>query len=104
MEPTIGRETLTIEGRQLLEQVKRLLHEGNVRRITIRQEERVVVEFPLTVGVVGAVIAPVLAGIAVIAALLAECTIEVEREEPALAETSVAADPLPAQAWEANAL
>ncbi|HEY1015124.1 MAG TPA: DUF4342 domain-containing protein [Herpetosiphonaceae bacterium] len=93
MQPAFTRETLTIEGRQLLAQIKDLVHEGNVRRIIIKQDERVIVEFPLTVGVVGAVVAPVLAGVAVIAALLAECTIEVEREEPA--PPAPAADTIP---------
>ena len=73
-------ETLRIEGDQLLSQVERLIHEGNVRRIVIKQGEQVVVEFPLTVGVVGALLAPALAAVGAMAALLTDCTIEVERE------------------------
>lgn len=72
-------ETIKVEGGQLLDQIKRLVHEGNVRRIVIKQGERTVVEFPLTVGVVGVLLAPVLAAAGALAALLADCAIEVER-------------------------
>jgi hypothetical protein len=74
-------EKRSITGGQLLEYVKRLLHQGNIRRIVISQEGRPIVEFPLTVGVVGAVFAPVLAAVGALAALLTECTIEIERVE-----------------------
>ena len=74
-------ETIKVEGGQLLDQIKRLVHEGNVRRIVIKQGERTVVEFPLTVGVVGVLLAPVLAAAGALAALLADCAIEVERPE-----------------------
>jgi hypothetical protein len=72
-------ETITVEGGQLLEEVKRLVHEGNVRRIVIKQGADTVVEFPLTVGVAGALIAPWLAAAGAIAALITDCSIEVER-------------------------
>lgn len=72
-------ETIKVQGGQLLEQVQRLINEGNVTRITVRQEDRVIAEFPLTVGVVGTVFAPVLAAVGVLAALLTNCTIVVER-------------------------
>ncbi len=72
-----------VMGDQLLTRVKELIHEGNVRRIIIKQEGRTVAEFPLTFGVVGAVLAPALAAIGAIGALLAQCSIEVVRaEEP----------------------
>ena len=76
-------ETIKVEGGQLIDQIKRLVHEGNVRRITIKQADRTVVEFPLTVGVIGVVVAPMLAAVGALAALLAECTIEVERTKDA---------------------
>jgi hypothetical protein len=63
-----------------LEKVKALIHEGNVRRVVVRQDNRTIAEFPLTAGVVGAVLAPVLAAIGALVALLQNCTIEVERE------------------------
>jgi hypothetical protein len=75
-------ESIKVESGELLERVKGLIHEGNVRRIVIRQGERPVVEFPLTVGVVGTVAAPVLAAVGAIAALLTSCSIEVQREGP----------------------
>lgn len=74
-------ETIKIEGGQLVDQIRRLVHEGNVRRIIVKQGERTVAEFPLTVGVIGVVLAPVLAAVGALAALLTECTIEVERVE-----------------------
>jgi hypothetical protein len=74
-------ETIKVEGGDLLDRVKKIIHEGNVRRIVIKQGSRSVAEFPLTVGVVGAVLAPVLAAVGAIAALLGECSIEVERVE-----------------------
>jgi hypothetical protein len=81
-EPKTTREEVQIKGEQLLITVKKLIHEGNVRRIIIKQEEHTVVEFPLTVGVVGVVLAPALAAVGAISALLTNCTIEVERAEP----------------------
>jgi Domain of unknown function (DUF4342) len=72
-------ETIKVDGAQILEQVKRILHEGNVRRIIVKHEGRTVAEFPLTVGVVGAALAPVLVAVGAIAALLTESTIEIER-------------------------
>jgi hypothetical protein len=73
-------ETTKVQGSELLDKVKGLIHEGNVRRIVIMQGDRTVAEFPLTAGVVGAVLAPMLAAVGAIAALLTECTISIERE------------------------
>ncbi|MDO8795876.1 MAG: DUF4342 domain-containing protein, partial [Vicinamibacterales bacterium] len=72
-------ESFKVAGNQLLDAVKKLLHEGNVRRVIIKQDGRTIAEFPMTVGVIGAVLAPVLAAVGAIAAVLTECTIEVER-------------------------
>jgi hypothetical protein len=74
-------ETIKVEGGQLIERVKQLIHEGNVRRVIIKQGEHTVVEFPLTIGVVGVLLAPALAALGAVAALITECTIEVERSE-----------------------
>jgi hypothetical protein len=76
-------ETFKVTGDDLLRRVKEILHEGNVRRVVIKQGTRTVVEFPVTVGVVGALAAPSLAAVGALAALLTECTIEVERERGA---------------------
>lgn len=80
-------ETIKVQGGELLDAVKKLIHEGNVRKVRIKQGDRIVAEFPLTAGVVGTVLAPVLAAIGALAALLNECSIDVERvhEEPAAA-------------------
>lgn len=73
-------ESFKVSGDGLLAKVKQLIHEGNVRKITIKDAEgRTVVELPLTIGVVGAVLAPVLAAVGAVAALVTDCTIEVER-------------------------
>jgi integral membrane sensor domain MASE1 len=75
-------ETFEIKGEELVKKFKELIHEGNVRRIIIKNKEgKTLIEFPLTFGVVGALIAPVLAAVGAIAALVAECSIVVEREE-----------------------
>jgi hypothetical protein len=64
---------------QVLGKLRDLVEEGNVRRVVVKQRGKTVAEFPLTVGVVGAVLAPVAAAIGALTALLAECTIEVEK-------------------------
>ncbi len=64
---------------QVLGQLKKLVEEGNVRRVVVKQRGKTVAEFPLTIGVVGAVLAPVAAAIGALTALLTECTIEVEK-------------------------
>lgn len=76
------KESFKVAADQLVDAVKKLLHEGNVRRVIIKHDGRTIVEFPLTIGVVGTVLAPVLAAVGAIAALLTECTLEVERSEP----------------------
>lgn len=77
------RERLHTTGDKLLETVKRIVREGNARRIVIRNdEEKVLLEFPLTAGVVGAALLPVWAAIGAVAALVGNCSIEVERKEP----------------------
>jgi len=76
------RERYKVSGDQLLSKVKELIREGNVRRITIRNEEgRVLLEIPLSVGVFGTLLAPPFAAIGAMAALVASCSIEVERHE-----------------------
>ena len=73
------KETIKVTADQLVDAIRKLLHEGNVRRVIIKQADRSVAEFPLTVGVIGTVFAPVLAAAGALAAVLTECTIEVER-------------------------
>jgi hypothetical protein len=82
MEERTFWESIKAEGSELLERVKSILHEGNVRRVIVKQGDRSVAEFPLTIGVVGTVFAPVLAAIGALVALLKDCSIEVERAAP----------------------
>lgn len=74
------KEEFKVSGETLLAKVKELIKEGNVRRITIKDKNgKDIITFPLTVGVVGTVIAPVLAALGALAALIGECTITVEK-------------------------
>ena len=75
-------ETVENKGGELLDRLKHVIAEGNVRRVVVKHEGLTVAEFPLSVGVVGTVLAPVAAAIGALVALLAHCTIEVERTEP----------------------
>ena len=76
-------EKFTVDGSQLVEKVKQLIHEGNIRRVRIVHKGRPLIDIPLTVGVpiaaVTVLAAPVLAALGAIAALVTECTIEVEK-------------------------
>ena len=75
-------EEVRVKGEDLLKKVKELIHEGNLRRIIIKDEKgNTYLEVPLTVGVVGAVIAPVFAAIGALAALASSFTIEVVKKE-----------------------
>ena len=79
-EEKIRTEEFAISGEKLVATVKKLMHQGNIRRITIKNKEgRSLIEIPLTIGVVGALLLPTLAAIGAIAALVTECTIVVER-------------------------
>ena len=77
-----GTEEFRVNGEQLIAKLKEILHEGNIRRIIIKDKDgRTFIEIPLTIGVVGAVLVPVWAAIGAIAALVAETTIIVEKVE-----------------------
>ena len=81
------KESFSLHGENLLKKVKELIEEGNVRRITITDKHgKELATFPLTVGVVGALLLPMLAAVGAIAALVAECTITVEREDEPVKE------------------
>ncbi|GHO82881.1 DUF4342 domain-containing protein [Dictyobacter formicarum] len=85
-----GVEELQVVGEQLLARVKELVHEGNVRRIIIKQDGRSIIEFPLTLGVASIAIAPVWAALGVLGALLGQCSIEVVRTDAPAADTTSA--------------
>jgi hypothetical protein len=76
---TSAWETLKAESANVIERLKEIIREGNVRRVVIKQGNNTIAEFPLTVGVVGAVLAPILAAIGALIALIKDCTIHIER-------------------------
>ena len=76
------KESFRTSGENLLKKVEELIEEGNIRKISSHDKEgKELINFPLTIGVVGAVLAPVLAAVGALAALITECTITVEKEE-----------------------
>jgi hypothetical protein len=76
------KEFFSTTGENLLRKIKELIEEGNVRKITITEKSgRELMSFPLTIGVVGALLTPVLAAVGALAALIGECTIAIERED-----------------------
>ena len=81
----MANEKFTVSGSQLVEKVKQLIHEGNIRKVRLLHEERTLLEIPLSIGApvvaVGIIAAPVLAALGAFAALVTECTIEVEKLE-----------------------
>jgi hypothetical protein len=83
-EEKVRTEEFQVSGEALLAKVKELLHAGNIRRVSIKNDEgRVLIDMPLTLGVVGAILAPQLAAIGAVAALVTKCTIVVEKVEAA---------------------
>lgn len=80
-EPNPRVQEFTLNGDEVVAKVKELIHEGNIRRLTIKNDEgRTMLEVPLTLGLIGAALLPVLAAIGAAAALATRCTIVVERE------------------------
>ena len=76
------KESFSLHGENLLKKVRELIEEGNIRKITITDKTgKELMSFPLTIGVVGALLAPVLAAVGALAALIGECSITVERED-----------------------
>ena len=74
-------QEFTLDGDEVLHKVKELIHEGNIRRIIIKNEDgRTMLEVPLTLGLIGAALLPVLAAIGALAAVATRCTLVVERE------------------------
>jgi len=78
----MASEKFTVTGADLVEKVKQLVHEGNIRRIRVLQKGVLIMEIPLTAGAIVILAAPVLAALGAFAALVTECTIEVEKVEP----------------------
>ncbi len=75
-------EEFKISGKELVEKIKELVRQGNIRRVVIKNEKgKVVMELPLTIGAVGVLLAPTLAALGAIAALLTNCTVVVEKKD-----------------------
>jgi len=79
--PSNKKEQFKVSGEEIVKKIKELIKEGNVRRVKIKDENgKTLMEFTLTIGVIGTVLAPILAAAGALAALAANCTIEVERK------------------------
>lgn len=90
----MATEEFKIDGKELLAKVKTLISEGNARRITIKKESgETLLEIPLALGAIGAIIAPVLAAVAAIAALLTKCSIVVEKRDTTVVEETIIVQP-----------
>jgi hypothetical protein len=87
-------ESVKVEGANMFDKLQALVREGNVRRVIVSQRGRTIAEFPLTVGVVGAVLAPIVAAIGAMVALLQDCSIHVERETPIVSDPTVVSEPV----------
>ena len=78
-----AKERITVSGSNLVEKVKEVVHQGNIRRIRLIHEERALIDIPFSIGAPAAAVvvlaAPLLAALAAIAALVKECTIEIEK-------------------------
>jgi len=86
-------EQFKVRGEKLSERVQEVIHEGNVSRIIVKQSDgHIIIEIPVTVGVIGALLAPAVAAVGAIGALVAHCTIEVVRPIPAVNTPSVNSD------------
>ena len=82
MSEKVHTEEFRVEGEKLIARIKELLHEGNIRRLIIKDKEgKTVMEIPMTLGVVGVLLAPQLAAIGAIAALVTEATVVVEKSD-----------------------
>jgi hypothetical protein len=76
------KEEVFVRGSELVEKIKEIVHKGNVSRIKVKQDDKILVEIPVTAGVVGALLAPQLAIIGAVAALISRCSVEIERSNP----------------------
>jgi hypothetical protein len=82
MDNQFKRESFSVSGEKIIEKVKEIIREGNARKIIIKNEkDETIAEFPLTAGAVGALLAPALAALGAIAALVTKCTLIVEKKE-----------------------
>jgi hypothetical protein len=73
------KEEIFVRGSELVEKVKEIVRKGNINRLRVKQDDKVLIEIPVTAGVVGALLAPQLAIIGAVAALVSKCTVEIEK-------------------------
>lgn len=81
MSEKTNRTEYKVSSDELVSKVKELIHEGNIRKLIVKQNDKILMEIPLSIGIVGIMLAPTLAALGALAALITECTIEVEKEE-----------------------
>jgi hypothetical protein len=78
-----NHESFKVSGDEILSKVKEIIKEGNARKIIIKNDkDEIIMEFPLTIGAIGVVLAPIFAAVGTIAALASNCTIVVEKRDP----------------------
>lgn len=75
------KEEIFVRGSELVEKIKEIVRKGNINRLKVKQDDKILVEIPVTAGVVGALLAPQLAIIGAVAALVSKCTVEIEKKE-----------------------
>lgn len=85
-------EGFSVRSGEVIDKVKALLHEGNVNKISIKSEGRTLVEIPVTLGALGAVVLPQIAALGVLVAMFKRCSIEVVRNDGSTTETEVTDD------------
>jgi Domain of unknown function (DUF4342) len=78
-EETTRKEEIFVRGSELVEKIKEIVRKGNINRLRVKQDDKVLIEIPVTAGVVGALLAPQLAIIGAVAALVSKCTVEIEK-------------------------
>jgi len=77
-----NQESFKVSGENILSKIKEIIKEGNARKVIIKNEkDEILMEFPLTIGAVGVVLAPLFAAVGAIAALVTDCTIVVEKRD-----------------------
>jgi hypothetical protein len=75
------KEEIFVRGNELVEKIKEIVRKGNINRLRVKQDDTILIEIPVTAGVVGALLAPQLAIIGAVAALVSKCTVEIERRD-----------------------
>jgi len=88
----LNRDRLYVKGSELVEQVKKIIHEGNINKLRVKHKGRVIVELPLTVGALGVLLAPSFAVLGTIAILFSQATLEIEKDREVSSEEEMPAE------------